>query len=132
MPDLSPATGATRTERRRSHRVRSAIPLEVALTRAGGVQVSERAVAEVLNARGALLRIKARLPIPTQLAKPTDGRSHLGACSRFLRAHSKGIAERGLLGWGRLGLHAERSLAHSAPGIHAHGWLLRWKTRPAG
>ncbi len=53
----------TQTERRRSQRVHLAIPVEVGWQE-DHVHVSEHAETEVLNAYGALLRMKPHLPIP--------------------------------------------------------------------
>ncbi len=60
-------------ERRRSQRVLLVIPLEVAWTSASGVRVLEHAETEIVNAHGALLRMKAKLPRGAQveLNRPT-------------------------------------------------------------
>ena len=57
----------TQTERRRSQRVRLAIPVEVAWTQEDGAQVKEHAETEILNAHGALLRMEPHLPIPIDI-----------------------------------------------------------------
>lgn len=54
-------------ERRRSQRVLLVIPLEVAWTSASGVRVLEHAETEIVNAHGALMRMKAKLPRGTQV-----------------------------------------------------------------
>ena len=66
----------TQTERRRSQRVHLAIPVEVGWQE-DHVHVSEHAEIEVLNAYGALLRMKPHLPIPidVELSKPREGLS---------------------------------------------------------
>lgn len=48
--------------RRRSQRVLLVIPVEVTWTSSSGVRVQEHAETEVVNAHGALLRMKAHLP----------------------------------------------------------------------
>lgn len=50
------------SEHRRSARVLLVIPVEVAWTTPSGVRVQEHAETEIVNAHGALLRLKARLP----------------------------------------------------------------------
>ncbi|MGH9804649.1 MAG: hypothetical protein ACRD4D_05715 [Candidatus Acidiferrales bacterium] len=50
------------SDRRRSPRVLLVIPVEVAWTSPSGVRVQEHAETEIVNAHGALLRMKARLP----------------------------------------------------------------------
>lgn len=49
------------SERRRSTRVLLVIPVEVTWTTSSGVRVQEHAETEIVNAHGALLRMKARL-----------------------------------------------------------------------
>lgn len=50
------------SERRRSPRVLLVIPVEVAWKSPSGVRIQEHAETEIVNAHGALLRLKARLP----------------------------------------------------------------------
>ena len=50
------------SERRRSPRVLLVIPVEVAWKSSSGVRIQEHAETEIVNAYGALLRLKARLP----------------------------------------------------------------------
>ena len=57
----------TQTERRRSQRVHLAIPVEVRWTQEDGAPVNEHAETEVLNAHGALLRMKPHFPLPIDL-----------------------------------------------------------------
>jgi len=62
-----PMTNPTGEERRRSPRVRLAIPVDVEWTGEDQVPVREHAETEVLNAYGGLLRMKPRFPIPLQI-----------------------------------------------------------------
>lgn len=55
------------SQRRRSPRVLLVIPVEVTWTSSSGVRVQEHAETEVVNAHGALLRMKARLARGMQL-----------------------------------------------------------------
>ena len=77
MATLPPSASPTLVERRRSQRVRLAIPVEVSWTQDDGVPVNEHAETEVLNAHGALLRMKPHFPIPidVELSKPREGLS---------------------------------------------------------
>lgn len=51
-------------ERRRGFRLRIAVPVTVTWTDENGKVVREEATTEELNAYGAMLRVKTRLPIP--------------------------------------------------------------------
>ena len=64
-------------ERRRSARVRLAIPVEVEWTGEDQVPVREHAETEVLNAYGGLLRMKPRFPMPLHI--DWNGQAH--ACA---------------------------------------------------
>ncbi len=66
-------------ERRRSQRVLLVIPVEVAWTTAEGLRVAENAETEVVNAHGALLRMKTFLPISVEveLMRPRTRQSAL-------------------------------------------------------
>ena len=66
----------TGADRRRSQRVHLSIPVEVGWQE-DHMHVSEHAETEVLNAYGALLRMKPHLPIPidVELSKPREGLS---------------------------------------------------------
>lgn len=60
----TPPSGA---ERRRSQRVLLVIPVEVAWSTREGLRVQEHAETEVVNAHGALLRMKTLLPISEEV-----------------------------------------------------------------
>ncbi len=82
----------TQTERRRSQRVHLAIPVEVGWQE-DRVHVSEHAETEVLNAYGALLRMKPHLPIPidVELSKPREGLSTPARVVGFREPTPKGL-----------------------------------------
>ena len=82
----------TQTERRRSQRVHLAIPVEVGWQE-NHVRVSEHAETEVLNAYGALLRMKPHLPIPidVELSKPREGLSTSARVVGFREPTPKGL-----------------------------------------
>jgi hypothetical protein len=83
----------TQTDRRRSQRVHLAIPVEVGWTQEDGSPVSEHAETEVLNAYGALLRMKPHLPIPidVELSKPREGLSTPARVVGFRKPTPKGL-----------------------------------------
>ncbi len=82
----------TQTERRRSQRVHLAIPVEVGWQE-DHEHVSEHAETEVLNAYGALLRMKPHLPIPidVELSRPREGLSTPARVVGFREPTPKGL-----------------------------------------
>ncbi len=81
------------TERRRSQRVRLAIPVEVGWTQEDGARVNEHAETEVLNAHGALLRMKPHFPIPidVELSRPRTRLSTQARVVGFREPTPKGL-----------------------------------------
>ncbi len=71
-----PSTGA---ERRRSQRVLLVIPVEVTWTTRDGRRLKENAETQVVNAHGALLRMKTTLPLSAEveLTRPRTQQSVL-------------------------------------------------------
>jgi hypothetical protein len=90
---LPPSASPTLVERRRSQRVHLAIPVEVGWTQEDGAQVNEHAETEVLNAYGALLRMKPHFPIPidVELSKPREGLSTPARVVGFREPTPKGL-----------------------------------------
>lgn len=82
-------------ERRRSQRLRLATPVDVAWTQEDGAQVCEHAKTEVLNAHGALLRMKSHFPIPIEV---NLSRPHTELSTRARLVGFREPAENGLLG----------------------------------
>ena len=86
-------TLASQVERRRSQRLHLAVPVEVAWTGEDGTHISEPAETEILNAHGALLRMKPRLPIAIgiHLTSPRTGSSTQARVVGFCEPTSKGL-----------------------------------------
>ncbi len=88
-----PMTNPTGAERRRSARVRLAIPVEVEWTGEDQAPVREHAETEVLNAYGGLLRMKPRFPIPLQihLTNPRTSQTTWARVVGFREPKPKGL-----------------------------------------
>ncbi len=80
-------------ERRRSARVRLAVPLKAMWTNEQGGQVSEHAETEVFNAQGGLLCMKTGLPIPMeiQLTNPQTQEIARARVVGFRESRPKGV-----------------------------------------
>lgn len=80
-------------ERRRSPRIRLAVPLKATWTNEQGGRISEHAETEVFNAQGGLLSMKAGLPIPMeiQLTNPRTQETARARVVGFRESRPKGV-----------------------------------------
>ena len=93
MTELQPVTKPSGAERRRSSRVRLAVPLQATWTNEQGGQVSEYAETEVFNAQGGLLCMKTGQPIAMeiQLTNPQTQETARARVVGFRESRPKGV-----------------------------------------